>query len=527
MRISSGMVSIFSFIWLSFLVSCVSEGVTTPTVSVSLHTNTQTTETATSTVIETEETGTATTGEPNCGDGPATAQIHGEVIDDAGTPLAGLVVKVCHEGCLSHTTDKAGRYEFAGLRECDYAVYVEVEAQVSPLTVISLQEEQVLEMPITALSPDNTVDWPKSIAEVELAQGWFVTVDQESVVDSASLAPLKGVVVPLVQSLPMDLPGEVIAVAYLDPVTASLTEGAPLRVENSFGLEPCDTLEVWTASVVEAAWVLAGELYVSGDNLVGGAKIPSLSTTVLLLPSDKASGLKSPKAATSTLNCKDAPETATLSGEVVDEFGVPVEGAMIIICNEVCRYLSADALGQFLFENVQACPQAVEVSGGDKYATPLTILDFTDGQVRDVKLTLIEHAGFTVLESPAIEVELAPNLLATVGLGDIETSWGGDLDEVAGASAEPVHYLPTDLSGDLKAMFHLEPFDAVPMSPIAISVRDEYGIGECNTVEVWTASYDDVAWLYGGTLRSQSGLLVGDATLSVLSTTVLVMPSSK
>ena len=80
------------------------------------------------------------------------------------------------------------------------------------------------------------------------------------------------------------------------------------------------------------------------------------------------------------------------------------------------------------------------------------------------------------------------------------------------------------MAGDLIAMYHLEPFDAVAVPAMPVRVANTFGLKDGDIVEVWTASYHKFAWVNGGTLTANGDWLEGDATIEVVSTTALLKP---
>ena len=222
--------------------------------------------------------------------------------------------------------------------------------------------------------------------------------------------------------------------------------------------------------------------------------------------------------------CEGVPATATLSGVVHYTDGSPFDGASVNLCHDACRIANTDTDGTFMFENVQTCPQALDIpGGGDAYATPITILDFEDQEERDVTITMVEHGGWMDTPSNTAEVEIAAGLFVTVGVNDLDLLFG-DVTQVAGANVPLAHALPVDVAGDLIAMYHLEPFDAVAVPAMPVRIANTFGLIDGDTVEVWTASYHKYAWVNGGTLTANGDWLEGDATIEVVSTTALLKP---
>jgi hypothetical protein len=225
--------------------------------------------------------------------------------------------------------------------------------------------------------------------------------------------------------------------------------------------------------------------------------------------------------------CKGVLATATLSGLVLDTNGDPFEGASVNLCHDACRVANTGADGVYLFENVQNCPQSLDVpNGGDTYATPITILDFGDNEVREVTITMVEHGGWMSTPTSSAEIEIATGLFVTVGVDDLSLLFG-DVDQLAGATVSEAHYLPVDVPGEIIAMYHLEPFDAEAAPSMPVKVANTFGLKDGETVDVWTASYHKFEWINGGTLTASGDWLEGDAALEVISTTALIKPLNK
>lgn len=225
--------------------------------------------------------------------------------------------------------------------------------------------------------------------------------------------------------------------------------------------------------------------------------------------------------------CEGVLATATLSGLVLDTNGDPVDGVSANLCHDICRVANTGADGVYLFENVQNCPQALDVpNGGDAYATPITILDFEDKEVREITITMVEHGGWMSTPTNSTEVEIATGLFVTVGVDDLSLLFS-DVDQLAGAAVSEAHYLPVDVPGEIIAMYHLEPFDAEAVPSMPVRVANTFGLKDGETVEVWTASYHKFEWVNGGTLTASGDWLEGDAALEVVSTTALIKPLKK
>jgi hypothetical protein len=225
--------------------------------------------------------------------------------------------------------------------------------------------------------------------------------------------------------------------------------------------------------------------------------------------------------------CEGVPQTATLSGLVLDINGDPFDGASVNLCHDACRVANTGTDGAYLFENVQNCPQSLDVpNGGDAYATPITILDFGDKEVREITITMVEHGGWMSTPTTSAEIEIATGLFVTVGVDDLDLLFG-DVDQLAGANVSEAHYLPVDVPGEIIAMYHLEPFDAEAVPSMPVKVANTFGLKDGEAVEVWTASYHKFEWVNGGTLTASGDWLEGDAALEVISTTALVKPFNK
>jgi hypothetical protein len=153
------------------------------------------------------------------------------------------------------------------------------------MVVLNPTDGETIDVTFTMLELDAAVPNPATAAEIELVDGFYLTVGQDTVeLLFGDVSMLSGVAVPP-DAFPTrndGLPGAPIAMWYLDPFDAESEGGMPVRIRNDFGLAEGTVVEVWSAVYDDYAWHLAGTLTVTGADLVGDAKLPVLSATVLV-----------------------------------------------------------------------------------------------------------------------------------------------------------------------------------------------------------------------------------------------------
>ena len=220
---------------------------------------------------------------------PADATMTGKVVDVSGKAIEGARVSMCKTLCRTSFTDAGGLYSFPALEGFTHSFEIVISSggwatPLAPVTLVAAQEN-VLDAVGVKFSESQAM--PSSPKELEVVEGLHITVglDQLKLPFGADGSMVSGVRVAASDQVPVELPGEVIQMWYLGPFDGHAEAHLPFRMDNLWGLSAGETLEVWAADYTLAAWVSAGTVTVSGDELTlesDGEGIPVLSTLVLL-----------------------------------------------------------------------------------------------------------------------------------------------------------------------------------------------------------------------------------------------------
>ncbi|MEQ1502855.1 MAG: hypothetical protein ABMB14_11525 [Myxococcota bacterium] len=225
--------------------------------------------------------------------------------------------------------------------------------------------------------------------------------------------------------------------------------------------------------------------------------------------------------------------TASLDGTVLAADGGPFAGAPIRFCrNGFCKNGESDAAGAFAFTEVPSEWHALEAVSLDPIevgglATAFVPLSFADDEHRAVELTMLPFtSGGPVAIAPS-EQSVGEGLWITAGRDDlVPPLFFDDATAVAGVQLPPSAWVPVDgIAGTVLAMWYVGPFDykAADAAGIPVRIANTFGLADGDTVEVYVGSYDDSAWLPGGTATADGADLVG-AHLPVLATVIVVAP---
>jgi len=246
-------------------------------------------DTDTDTDTDTEEEHCLTEG-PEEDPTPGTGTVVGNVYDGDGAPVAGVRVSWCdHWECLalpsgadgSVTIDSAG----AGTHSFD-AVPAGLDGYSTTLTILSIEPGETLtvDFHLPDLTPAQAV--PATPTELELGDGLFVTLGEGTfALLFGDVTDVAGAKLSAEQWPTMDLEGTVVAVWNLDPFEAESTDGAPVRIANSWGYAPGKALWLHTSSYGCFEYLEPIELVVNGDGTYlesTGGTLKELSTVVLV-----------------------------------------------------------------------------------------------------------------------------------------------------------------------------------------------------------------------------------------------------
>ncbi|MBX2796782.1 MAG: hypothetical protein KTR31_03905 [Myxococcales bacterium] len=243
-------------------------------------------QTVPTTTIPTRVDDSETPGEP-AGEG----LLSGQLTTGEGTPVAGAFIELCQGyWCRTSTTDDDGFYAYDEVEDGPHSLYfvpptdwVDPHAVSFVPLVLTDAQERVVDVPMLAVT--DAVSLPTEPTELDVGGGLLLQVSAADLEpDFFEPAPDRIAALQLSDTrvLPVDgVPGEVVAMWFLDPWGASAPEGLPLRVRNQWSAPDGTSFRVWVASRSEHAWIEAGSLQASGDVLTGDARLPWLNTVVL------------------------------------------------------------------------------------------------------------------------------------------------------------------------------------------------------------------------------------------------------
>lgn len=237
---------------------------------------------------DTEETDTDDTGDTGTAV-PLTGAMSGTVVGPDGQPLFEAAVNICRVVCFRVLTDANGGYSYSELEAWTASFYVIPDASSGLATAMAPLswadgENKVLDIQMLERGPSQPI--PAVATELELADGLWVTLGMDTLVPAFGydLVDTSAVRVAEADRLPIELDDEVLDVWYVHPWESEAEAGAALRVANTYGLAPGESVRAWVASLpTEYSWLDAGTLTVSGDGtmLEGEAALPVLTTLVL------------------------------------------------------------------------------------------------------------------------------------------------------------------------------------------------------------------------------------------------------
>ncbi len=212
-----------------------------------------------------------------------------------------------------------------------------------------------------------------------------------------------------------------------------------------------------------------------------------------------------------------------LSVTLRDPAGAGMGGINVNFCNAAgCRSGPTAADGSISFDNVELVPYALEpiAAEGSGLATPLVPLTFAADEVKAFDLVVPPLGPASPLGSTSEEE--FQGLFVTVGAAGIqEPAFHEPATEIAGVLADPAAWPPINLPGTVLAVWYLAPFNYAAPAGLPTRITNSYGLADGATAHVYVGSYDDFAWLDGGTVTAGGGFLTG-ASLPLLSTVVLI-----
>lgn len=219
--------------------------------------------------------------------------------------------------------------------------------------------------------------------------------------------------------------------------------------------------------------------------------------------------------------------SALLTGSVLDGSGSPVNKAQIRFCRgDACRNDFSDAGGVFDFEEVHVDWHALEIVpplNSSGMATAFAPVMFETDESRTIDIYLPELDPPTPLPATPAEIEAGAGLFVTVGIDDLEEPLFFDpATEISGILVDEAQQMPVDLPGTVVAMWYLAPFDYHAAAGLPVRFANSWALPEGNTYKVMLGSYGDQRWIDAGSVTVSGDWLEGDASLSLLSTVVLL-----
>jgi len=225
-----------------------------------------------------------------------TGELSGYVLAEDGRPIEEADIRFClaSGSCRTDKTDAKGVYSFDDVDAVWHSLEVvppnegPFAGRVVAFAPVVFEDGEVRTIDMPLLPPGGSRLLPATAAELEVATGLFVTVAADDLEPPAFAEPateMHAVSVPADRQPPIDgVAGTVVAMWFMGPFDHHAAEGLPVRIANDFEL-PVDAIyEVWVGSYGDAMWVPAGSLTVTEDGLVGDAKLPVVSTVILVDP---------------------------------------------------------------------------------------------------------------------------------------------------------------------------------------------------------------------------------------------------
>lgn len=234
---------------------------------------------------------------------------------------------------------------------------------------------------------------------------------------------------------------------------------------------------------------------------------------------------------TTTGTTTDPEWSATVSGVIYDDAGVPMPDAEVSFCDHnACRYDTTGGDGVYAFAGSWTGWNAFEVVGpsGGGWAIAFLPMALTPYELRDFDLNMVQLEGMTPLGAAA-PISVATGLAITVGTGELVPPGAKGLapeaTEVGGAQLDAADFVPTDeLPGTAVAQWYLWPFDHHAPNGLTMEI-DGGALGlTAPSYHAWVGSYDDRAWLDVGMFEDADldGIYTSTSTLPLMSTVVLM-----
>lgn len=229
-----------------------------------------------------------------------------------------------------------------------------------------------------------------------------------------------------------------------------------------------------------------------------------------------------PDTDTDTEEGTEAPGTQ-LRGTVTNEDGVGIEGVRVNLCRQVCTTTETEADGSYLMPGLlpQRYSLHIETQGDLSVADPAVPYDLGDGEFADLDI-VVPATTPVAIPSTSASVEYGEDLFLTLAVGDLTLLFEDDPTEISAARVATDTSLPVDLTGEIQAIWYMDPWDSESESAIPVEIRDTFGGVAGDQFQLWQMNYDDYDWEDRGTLTTDGTLLTGTASVVRLDTLVLI-----
>ena len=212
----------------------------------------------------------------------------------------------------------------------------------------------------------------------------------------------------------------------------------------------------------------------------------------------------------------------SLFGQIVDESGAGMEGVRVNLCRQVCTTTTTAADGTYSMPGLPIDRYSLHIeTHGDLLNTdPSMPFDLVES---DMELDVIVPATTAInLPVSAAELEIATDLLITAAAGDVTLLFEEDPTAISAARVAMADAPPVDVSGQIQAIWYLEPWSAEADGGLSLRIRDTFGGDTSANYVLWQSDYDSSEWVSLGNLTSDGSYLTGSAALTTFDTLVLV-----
>jgi hypothetical protein len=220
---------------------------------------------------------------------PLGASLSGKVLDEDGKPVAARV-NVCRDLCKTKSTDATGAYAFDDIEPWTASFYVIPTANPTPYSTPMV--------PLTLEKGPRTLDvlmprfkstaLPAAHKWLSVSEGLDLDIGLD-LLDEPKIGEIGDVVtvsrLAPEDALPIELAGTALDVYYIGPFEIESEAGVSVRLTETYGLAEGDKVELYASSLpTEYKWLPCGTLTLTGGVWTGTAKLPILTTLVVVKP---------------------------------------------------------------------------------------------------------------------------------------------------------------------------------------------------------------------------------------------------